>query len=209
MIVFTIRLVVRSMRWVAPLLLVLIGMFVVLGGNGTGLTKASSTFAVFLAFGVWITVVAGNVDDDAHRELLAVATGTPTRLHRIRAVSAIVLAVPVVAVSSAVLAAATTEPQRSSLAVMVVVAAVQISAVLIGAAIGTWLHRPILRHRGLTPMLAVLAMIAALLATPTTHLHRSLDRGQASTAAWYLTAATAVSIGSVTAASTVTRRRAR
>lgn len=184
MIRFTIRLVVRSMRWVGPFLVLLVWVVVSTGVRGTGLELASVLFPAYVGAGIWLTVATGNVDDDPHRDLLAAAIGSASRLHIARTASVLVMA-GVVAVGVAILIAVVAEPGRSALVVVLAGTAVSLSGIMIGIGIGTLLHRPVLRHRGLSLLLAILGWILVLLLPPVQSVHRSLNDGNAN-ATWLL-----------------------
>jgi hypothetical protein len=208
MIAFTVRLVLRSMRWVAPLLVLLIWVTAAVGGGGTGLELASVLFPAYVIMGTWLTIITGNVDDDAHRDLLAATAGSASRLHVMRSTTVLVMT-GTIAVAVAVLVAVVAQPGRSTITVVVVVASLSLSGLLIGTGIGTLLHRPLLRHRGLSILLATGGCILVMLLAPIQSVHRSLNDGDTNTTWLLLTAALAWATASVLTASQLTDRRAR
>ena len=208
MIAFTVRLVLRSMRWVAPFLVLLIWVVAAIGGGGTGLELASVLFPAYVIVGTWLTIITGNVDDDAHRDLLAAAAGSASRLHVMRSTTVLVMT-GTIAVAVAVLVAVVAQPGSSTIMVLVVAASVSMSGLLIGIGIGTLLHRPLLRHRGLSILLATGGCILVMLLAPIQSVHRSLNDGDTNTTWLLLTAALAWATASVLTASQLTDRRAR
>lgn len=208
MIAFTVRLVLRSMRWVAPVLVLLIWLIAAIGGGGTGLELASVVFPAYVIVGTWLTIITGNVDDDAHRDLLAAAAGSASRLHVIRSTTVLTIT-GTIAVAVAVVISIVAQPGRSTITVLVVAASVSISGLLIGIGIGTLLHRPLLRHRGLSILLATGGCILVVVLAPIQGVHRSLDDGDTDTTWLLFTAALAWATVSVLTASQLTDRRAR
>jgi hypothetical protein len=74
------------------------------------------------------------------------------------------------------------------------------AAVLIGVGVGTWLHRPILRHRGAATLLALVAVTATMLLPPLQAALRAVSDGRASMAVAVLAAAATWAVTSVVAA---------
>ena len=208
MIVFTVRLVLRSMRWVGPFLVLLIWVVLAIGAGGTGLEFASVLFPAYVIVGTWLTIITGNVDDDAHRDLLAAAAGSASRLHVLRSTTVLVMT-GTIALAVAVVVAVVAQPGRSTLTVLVVAASVSISGLLIGIGIGTLLHRPLLRHRGLSLLLATGGCIVVMLLAPIQSVHRSLNNGDTNTTWLLFTAALAWAAASVLVASQLTDRRSK
>lgn len=159
MISFTLRLVGRSSAWVAPTLVSLIWIAVTIGGGAAALSNAPGLFYASMVWATWMTVSTGNLDTDEHRDLLAAVSGSATRLHAQRSISVLVLSLPVCVVASAVTVAASVSD--SVVRDWLICALMAISGSLLGASFGTLLHRPILRHRGLTVLCAALLVIVA------------------------------------------------
>ena len=85
MIQFTSLLFARTTRWVAPVLLALMWTSVAMGrGTESVVARAGGMFLCYAIVGCWTTILVGNVDDDAHRELVTAVVGTRTRLHVMR-----------------------------------------------------------------------------------------------------------------------------
>ena len=208
MIFFTVRLVLRSMRWVGPFLVLLIWVVLAIGAGGTGLEFASVLFPAYVIVGTWLTIITGNVDDDAHRDLLAAAAGSASRLHVLRSTTVLVMT-GTIALAVAVVVAVVAQPGQSTLTVLVVADSVSISGLLIGIGIGTLLHRPLLRHRGLSLLLATGGCIVVMLLAPIQSVHRSLNNGDSNTTWLLFTAALAWAAASVLVASQLTDRRSK
>jgi hypothetical protein len=208
MIPFTIRLVRRSTKWIAPYFLLLVWVLIGTGGGGTGLALSSMLFPAWLIVSVWLTIITGNIDDDPHRDLLAAAAGSASRLHILRAVSVLV-AVMCSSVPVTVLVAVVAQPGQSTLTVALTSTTMCASAAFIGIGVGTCLHRPLIRHAGLSTLLGVSATLGVMLLPPVQHVHRSLNRGQAFPTLPLLLAAVAWSVSMMLLASQVTLRRAR
>ena len=208
MIRFTTTCLVRSMRWVAPFLVFASWTAVVLAANGTALVKASSIFPAVLIWSTWITIVTGNHDDDAHRDLVAAAIGGASSVHILRAVTvAVVSVVPVVVV--AILARISAlQPGHPAGAVVAATAGFEASAAAIGIAIGVWLHRPILRHRGVSTLTASAACIGVMLFAPVESVHRSLSDDRIGSIGPMLAICSLVAVISVAASARIAQRRA-
>lgn len=209
MIGFTAQFVLRSMRWVAPFLVVVVWVVGALSAGGsTGFELASVLFPAYLVAGAWLTIITGNIDDDAHRDLLAAAIGSPTRLHLWRAITVLVMA-SVVAVVVAGGVAVMAEPGRSPVVVVGVTFTVSAAAVLIGLGIGTFLHRPLLRHRGLSVLTATAGCIVVMLLPPIQSAHRALNDDRVSGAYLLLVGAAIWAAVSCLCASQLVARRSR
>ena len=164
MIRFTLRLVARSSAWVAPALVYLIWVAVTIGGGSAALSNAPGLFYASLVWATWTTVSIGNLDTDDHRDLLASVSGSAATLHVRRAMSAVALALPVGIAASVVTVAvgASDDVVRDWL----VCVSMAMSGSLLGTSFGTLLHRPILRHRGLTVVAAVLLIVVTVVSPP-------------------------------------------
>ena len=196
------------MRWVGPILMLLVWVVAAIGAGGSGLELASVFFPAYVIVGTWLTIITGNVDDDAHRDLLAAAAGSASRLHVLRSTTVLVMT-GVIAVAVAVVVAVMAQPGRSTLNVLVVAASVSMSGLLIGIGIGTLLHRPLLRHRGFSILLATGGCIVVMLLAPIQSVHRSLNNGDSNTTWLLFAAALAWAATSVLAASKLTERRSK
>ena len=197
------------MRWVGPILVLLVWVVAAIGAGGSGLELASVFFPAYMIVGTWLTIITGNIDDDAHRDLLAAAAGSASRLHVLRSI-AVLMMTGTIAIAIAVVVAVVAQPGRSTLTVLVVAASVSISGLLIGIGIGTLLHRPLLRHRGMSVLLATGGCIVVMLLAPIQSVHRSLNNGDNNNTTWLLfAAALAWAATSVLAASQLTDRRSK
>ncbi|MDY7102079.1 MAG: hypothetical protein S0880_12905 [Actinomycetota bacterium] len=192
------------MRWVPPALLVLVWAGLVIASGGSPWSAAGSQFMLMATVGCWLTVAVGNVDDAPHRELLVAAAGSAARLHTSRALAAATIG-GVVAVATALLAAVATgcAPQQPCPPFKLAadtpsLVALEIAGVLVGVAIGTFLHRPVVGHLGVTTLVAVASLIALIVVEPTRDLLGRFGRGDAT--AGYLAVALAVPVAAVAVA---------
>jgi len=209
MIAFNLRLAGRSMRWLGPALILMIWILATLSAPGPALANAGSLFLVLVGLTCWLTVTIGNVDDDGHRELLAAAIGSPARLHRSRAISAYLAANTVSAAGTLACLVATTEPTRPTAEIVVVGACVlmQLAATAVGVAIGTLLHRPVLRHAGVTLLLTAAALVGIILLPPVQFVLRALNDGRTTGVIALAAAGVIIALAAVTAASALADRR--
>jgi hypothetical protein len=180
MIAFNLRLAARSMRWLGPALILMIWIPATLSDPGPALANAGNMFLLLVALSCWLTVAIGNVDDDGHRELLAAALGSPGRPHRSRAVSAYLAANVVSAACTPAGLLAATEPARPIAEIVVVGSCVlmQLGATALGVGIGTLLHRPVLRHGGVSLLATAGALVAIILLPPVRCVLRQLNDGR-------------------------------
>ncbi len=160
MIRFTLRLVGRSSAWLAPTLVSLIWIAVTIGGRSPALSNAPGLFYASVVWSSWMTISTGNLDTDEHRDLLAAASGSATRLHAQRSMSVLVLSLPACITASAVTVAASVSDNVAR--DWLVCALMAMSGSLLGTSFGTLLHRPLLRHRGLTVLFSALLIIVAV-----------------------------------------------
>ena len=209
MIAFNLRLAVRSMRWLGPALIVLMWTLLALSSRGPAIANAANSFIMLVGIACWISVMIGNVDDDGHRELLAAAAGSPAHLHRSRAISAFVAANVIGAVATVAGILASSRPTRSISEAYIVIVCVlmQLAAVAIGGAIGTMLHRPVVRHPGITLFVAVGALVGLVLLPPVQYVLRQLSDGRTGGVVAIAAAALAVAVVSVASAGELADRR--
>ena len=209
MIAFNLRLAARSMRWLGPALILMIWILLAVSAPGPALANAGNMFVLVVALTCWLTVTIGNVDDDGHRELLAAAVGSPGRLHRSRAISAYLAANAVGAAGTLACLVATTNPTRPIAEIVVVGACVlmQLAATAIGVGIGTLLHRPVLRHVGVTLLVTVAALVGIVLLPPVQYVLRALNNGRTTGVVALAAAAGVIAFGAVTAAGALADRR--
>ncbi|MGO9873075.1 MAG: hypothetical protein ACLPVY_04675 [Acidimicrobiia bacterium] len=209
MIALNLRLAGRSMRWLGPALMLMIWILASLSAPGPALTNAGNMFLLLVAVSCWLTVAIGNVDDDGHRELLAAAIGSPARLHRSRAISAYVAANTISAAGTLACLVASSKPTRPTAEIVVVGACVllQLAATAIGVGIGTLLHRPVLRHVGVTLLVAVAALVGTILLPPVQGVLRALNNGRTAGVIALAAAGGVVALAAVAAASALADRR--
>jgi len=189
-IAFTLHLLARSMRWVAPAIVFLVACGLVLADPGPLRSSSASLFPVQAVVLCWLTIAIGNVDDDGHRELCTAEAGSPARLLVVRSTSALALAVVLAVVVTVGLAIVTPGP-RSSITDLGAVLVVPLAGGVLGIGIGGLLHRPIVRHLGLTVVAALGALVVTITTGPATSLLHDVTAGHV-TAAYELLAATAV-----------------
>jgi hypothetical protein len=174
---FNLRLTVRSMRWLGPVLIALIWTMFTIASPGTALGNASNAFLMLVAVTCWLTVAIGNVDGDGHRELLAAAAGSPARLQRVRAGAAYLAGNAVALVITVVGIALATNPSHpvSQPRIIVACVLVQLAATAIGVGIGTLLHRPVVRNGGVTLLASAGALVVLILLPPVQRVLRELN----------------------------------
>jgi hypothetical protein len=209
MIAFNLRLAVRSMRWLGPALIMIVWILLTLTGPGPALANAGNSFLMLVGVTCWLTVTIGNVDDDGHRELLAAAIGSPARLHRSRAIAAYLGANAVGSIATVAGLIATTRPARPTNEIVVVGACVliQLAATAIGVAIGTLLHRPVIRQAGFTFLLAVAALVGVILLPPVQSVLRELNDGRTTGVVALAAIAALIALGAVITAGALADRR--
>ena len=207
MITFNARLAVRSMRWLGPAIIALVWTSFTVASPGAALSNAGNESFMLVAIACWLTVAVGNVDDDGHRELLTAVAGSPARLHRSRALAAFGLVnflalVPTIAG----IAAGRPEHARNAGVVVITCILVQLAATALGVAIGTFVHRPVVRNGGLTLLVSVGALVALALLPPVQHVLRDLNDGRAGTACVGGLIALAIGIAAVATAGALANR---
>ena len=128
-----------------------------------------------VVFAAWLAVIAGNVDDDPHRDLCAAAAGSPARLHVCRAFATIGASAGVVVVT-ALLTGSTGDLGHQDLPYAVgCTVALLVAGALIGSAIGVFLHRPLIRSVAWSLVLGASAAIAVALLPPVQDVLRNFD----------------------------------
>jgi hypothetical protein len=209
MIAFNLRLAARSMRWLGPALMLMIWILLSLSAPGPALANAGNMFLLLVAVTGWLTVTIGNVDDDGHRELLAAAIGSPAKLHRSRAISAYLAANTVSAPGTLACLLASTKPTRPTAEIVVVGTCVlmQLAATAIGVAFGTLLHRPVLRHTGVTLLVTIAALVGIILLPPVQSVLRALNDGRTTGVIVLAAAGGVIAFAAVTAAGALADRR--
>jgi len=174
----TLRLVLGSGRWLAPFLMLGIWAGVVVLGPGTRLDNSTAMFPGVLVWSVWMTIIAGNVDDRHHRDILAAAMGSAKSLQVARSISVVVLGFSVIAITVPLVALASSAPPCCPTSEYAFISsAIQIAALGLGTAVAAWLHYPILRNRAVSALLAVVAVATILLAEPIQRAVGEASRG--------------------------------
>lgn len=204
MIRFTLRLVGRSSAWVAPTAVYLIWVAVTIGGGAAALSSAPGLFYASIVWATWMIVSTGNLDTDEHRDLCASVSGSATRLHAQRSASVLVLSLPISVMASTVTVAVSASD--SIVRDWSICALMAMAGSLLGASFGTFLHRPILRHRGLTVLLAALLIVVVVVSPTSVWALDYAETGEtaaatAVTATVGLWSVTAISVASMFAAS--------
>jgi hypothetical protein len=176
-IAFHLRLLARSMRWLGPVLIAVIWTSFTVSDPGPALGNASSSFMMLVAVACWITVAIGNVDDDGHRELLTAAAGSPARLHRMRAASALVAAGLIALIVTVADIAVGTSPSRPINHAQIIGGCLLLGVVAtaIGVGIGTALHRPVVRNSGGALLAATGGLVVLILLPPVQHVLRQFN----------------------------------
>jgi len=208
MIRFTIRLLGRSMRWVAPAIVYLLWVGLILANPGPASSNAVAALPVHAMVLCWLSVVIGNIDDTGHRELCTALIGSPSRLLLTRAASAVVVALVASTVAAAALMVFSV-PRSVSVGGSAAVFALELAGCIVGVGIGSALHRPMVRHVGLTVVGAVAALLACLAVPPVTHLLREIDAGDTGASYLLLASASVAAAALAGSAALLTRRFAR
>jgi hypothetical protein len=159
MIRFHSLMLLKSTRWFgAAVVTVIWASLVMTRGNETTLARAGGMLFCHVIVGAWLGFLVGDLDDDAHRELVTAATRTPGRLHVLRAVTAWVWsatsAVSIVAVSLIV------HRHSHPFAIEALASTgIAVAGSLLGVAIGAPLHRPVVRKQSTSLGTAALCLV--------------------------------------------------
>jgi len=167
----------RSARWAGPLVIWLLFMILVFGSGIGSISDAVVFIWFFLPAGVWIAMVMGDLDDDPGRDLLVAAAGSAARLHVYQALASVVVVASVAAVT-VVIGLGYSPGGVGDLPLSMGMWALLVGVALVGVGSGTWLHRPILRHRGAQVLLAIASVVFALYLKPVQDLIRSVSTGE-------------------------------
>jgi hypothetical protein len=208
MIRFTLRVLGRSLRWVAPAMVGALWFLLVLSNPGPVRSNAVAFFPLLAIVGCWLAVLTGNLDDDGHRELCTAIVGSPRRLLIDRAAAAAIVTA-VVAAAAAVAAIAFGSPHSFAWPTAVAVLALELAGGAIGVGIGAVLHRPLVRHLGITVLGATGALVSAIATPPVTSRLRLVYNGQNAAAYVLLAAATLAACGLTAIAAQAVGRFAR
>jgi hypothetical protein len=175
---FTLALHARSGRWIPPALVLATWVALVVSNPGSALDNAANLFFAVLVVSVWATSAIGNVDDDPHRDLCAAANGGPARLATLRHAGAVLALLPVVAVIGVLAVASGSRDGASWGTIAAGTAGLLLSGVLLGLAVGAFLHRPILRSNAWTVVLALLAIMVVVLLPPVRDVLHDVDHAK-------------------------------
>jgi hypothetical protein len=203
---FTLVLVARSARWIAPLILYVLWLVLVVSNPGPALSNAASMFFGVVVFSCWITVVAGNVDDDPHRDLCAALAGSPGRLHVRRTVAAVLAVAAVALVTALLLAFAGDRSRHDAGSLVATSSAALLAAAFIGSTIGGFLHRPVLRNVAWSVTLAIAAILVVALLPPIHDVLRALNDDRATNVVALLLASAALATGATALSAFATNR---
>ena len=147
MIRFTSLLMARSTKWVAPAILTALWTLLVMsGGTETAVSRSGGMLFCYVIVGLWLTIMIGNVDDDAHRELVTAVVGSRSRLHLWRALTSL-LWVGGYAVALTLGSLLIHRHTHSLLVETTGALGLALSGALLGVGLGTPLHRPIVRNQ--------------------------------------------------------------
>jgi hypothetical protein len=182
---------------------------------GPALSNYALTSLTFPGFGLWFTVLLGSADDDGHREMLAARSGSLMRVHATRAFGAgVILCVLSILCTLAPIAfgvlryqTRTGPPLPSSAEILAGGLALHLAAGAIGIAVGTFLHRPLLRRTPVTVLFGVALTALLPVAPPVLDMLRRLDRNDPSTTSAFLAAAVVINAVAVFLASRLAARR--
>ena len=205
----------RRFLWLPPLVIFLIVLATVYATPGPALAGYSVTAIAFLGLGVWLTVITGSCDDDAHRELLAARLGSVRMAHAGRSLASLIL-LGILSVWSSVmpLAAGTvgfqlkTNPKVPAPAIVVLTGlAVHISFGLIGVAFGTFLHRPIVSRTAVSILVGIGVTSLVPVTPPLIAVLRDLNHEKIATTAILLAASIMICALAIAASSFLASRK--
>jgi hypothetical protein len=205
---FTLTLLARSFRWVPPTLVLVTWIGIVLADGGPPLANLVAAAPALVVFSMWITIAIGGLDDDAHRDLLAAALGSHAALHRRRAAAAATLGAAAGLIVAGVLAGSARQPGHPAGWVLGAGALLAAAATAAGVAVGTSLHPPVVRNRGITVLAATAALVGLLAASPVTRALRAFEDGTLTPMVRALAVAVASAALAATVAGALARRRA-
>ncbi len=179
----------RRFLWLPPLVIFLIVLAAVYATPGPALAGYSVTAIAFLGLGVWLTVIVGSCDDDAHRELLAARLGSLRLAHAGHALASLVL-LGILSVWSSVmpLAAGTmgfqlaTNPKVPAPPTIILTGlAVHMAFGMLGVAFGTFLHRPIVTRTAVAVLVGIGVSSLIPVTSPLIAVLRDLNHENVST----------------------------
>jgi hypothetical protein len=186
MIRLPLRFFVRRLLWLPPLVLVLIVLALLYATAGPALASYSVSAIVLAPIAMWLTVQVGSADSNAHREMLAARVGSVSTVHTGRALGGVVASIPFVLLcvlmpfltGMASIRGEGNPPLPSKVMIVLGGLALHLGGALIGVAIGTFVHRPIVTRTSINAI-AGIALVAVLpFVPPVTALLRSLNRNE-------------------------------
>jgi hypothetical protein len=176
---FTVVLLARSGRWVAPTLVYLVWVVLVLANPGPARSNAANLFYAAVVLALWLTVSAGNVDDDAHRDLCAAAQGSVPRLQVTRTLAPLAVTCAFVVPVAIVVGVTGDTGSDGALAVTAESVLLLVSGALLGAAVGSFLHRPMVDRPAWSVFGGSAAVILVAVLPPVQRAIRRFDGGSA------------------------------
>jgi hypothetical protein len=150
----------------------------VVANPGSALDNAANLFFAVLIVAVWCTSAIGNVDDDPHRDLCAATAGGPARLMVSRHAAALVVMTVTVGVVAVLGIASGETTAASGPTVVAGTVGLLASGALLGIAIGSFLHRPILRSIAWVVVIALVAIMVVVLLPPVRDVLHDADHSR-------------------------------
>ena len=191
----------------ATLVMVATLLVVYIVKSGPALAAYALTVTLLVPLTAWLVAAAGNVDDAAHQQLLAAASSRPA-VHASRAVVGALFAAPLaVAATAWPLATGFVEPLPGRvgwLRTLGLGVVAHLVGVLVGVAVGTLVHRPLVARTGAAVVLGAGGSMAAVLVL--VPFLRALAHGRPGVLAWWLPLSFAAAVGAVAAAGIVAGR---
>ncbi len=183
----------RSWRWLPPYVITVASLALLyMVPSGAALPAFAVTTVVLVPVTAWLVAATGNVDDEPHQRLLGAATSV-ARVHLSRLLAGLLLAVPLVVLAPLwpLVIGAVARPRGVGGLVRTVGVGLAAHAVgaLLGGAIGTFGHRPVLRRTGGAAIVAVLGTMLIVLAPPLLPFLHALGHDRARSVLWAVPAA--------------------
>jgi len=163
MIRFHLVLLTSGTRWVAPAAFGAIFLALGLSPQATVAENSAFFFPVVYIISLWVAVIVGNIDDDAHREMVAASAGGVGKLHTIRAATAASVLFGFVVVLSVVVGLV---GQGKSLTSLLAVLPLLSGGMLLGVGAGNMMCRPVVDEIGVAAVGGPLSLSALMLAPP-------------------------------------------
>jgi hypothetical protein len=169
-------------------------------------SRAGGMFFCYLIVGCWLTILTGNVDDDAHRELLTAVVGTRWRLHLYRAATAF-LWTSTFGVAITLCSLLIHRHSHSVVAEAAGALGLALSGALIGVALGTPLHRPLIRNQSTSLLLGLILVIAVILLPPMQSVEKDASNNDIGHVPILFVIAVALALASTLASATAATHR--